>query len=160
MRTPFDSTSHRVYPESPSSPSSVHSGITVNILEGDEGISPIDSLNVLPRFEASQIPLPESHSSIENLPLTEQSAIEQGVFTRGRYASLPLKVTKPISLKKLSSNLIQNFITMDLETISEQINEKNSILSPYLLCWYDGKRDEKHSYLINKNIQITILESY
>lgn len=47
---------------------------------------------------------------------------------------------------------------MDLETISEQINEKNSILTPYLLCWYDGKREEKHSYLINKNIQITILK--
>ena len=129
MRNPFDSISQRVYPESPSSPSSVHSGISINILSAGEGVSPIEtipgelpvsaqapssaiplkvparfgatviplpespsstventSLNVLPRFEASQIPLPESHSSIE-----------QGVFTRGRYASLPLNVTDPFS---------------------------------------------------------------
>jgi len=45
---------------------------------------------------------------------------------------------------------------MDLETISKEVGEKSSILTPYLLCWYDGKRDKKYSYLINSNIQITI----
>jgi DNA polymerase type B, organellar and viral len=36
---------------------------------------------------------------------------------------------------------------MDLETIS--INkDKGVILKPYLLCWYDGKRDKSYSYFI------------
>jgi hypothetical protein len=69
-----------------------------------------------------------------------------------------LKVTKPISKKKVSSNFIQNFISMDLETISEQISAKNSVLTPYLLCWYDGKRDEKHSYFLNSNKESIIGE--
>jgi len=69
-----------------------------------------------------------------------------------------LKVTKPISKKKLSSTLIQNFITMDLETISKQIGEKNSVLSPFLLCWYDGKRDSKHTYFLNSNKESSIGE--
>ena len=46
---------------------------------------------------------------------------------------------------------------MDIETISQVVNNNNSILIPYLICWYDGKRDIKHSYLIeNGNIKNTI----
>ena len=67
-----------------------------------------------------------------------------------------LKLTKPISKKKTSPNFNEKFISMDIETISTERDVNSSVLSPYLLCWYDGKRDEKHSYLINKNMQITI----
>lgn len=65
-----------------------------------------------------------------------------------------LKVSKPISKKKTSSNLKELFLTMDIETISNNINNNNSILSPYLLCWYDGKRDKKHSYFVESNLNI------
>jgi len=68
-----------------------------------------------------------------------------------------LKVTRPISKKKISPNPNNLFITMDIETISQIVNNNNSILIPYLICWYDGKRDIKHSYLIeNGNIKNTI----
>jgi len=68
-----------------------------------------------------------------------------------------LKVTRPISKKKPSSHPNNLFITMDIETISQVVNNNNSILIPYLICWYDGKRDIKHSYLIeNGNIKNTI----
>jgi len=59
-----------------------------------------------------------------------------------------LKETKPIKNKRLASRSKENFITMDLETISKQ--EPNGVsLSVYLLSWYDGKRDKSHSYFIN-----------
>ncbi len=59
-----------------------------------------------------------------------------------------LKKSKPITKKKLSSDLNEMFITMDLETIS--INKDiGETLTPYLLSWYDGKRDKSHSYFIN-----------
>ena len=67
-----------------------------------------------------------------------------------------MKLTKPISKKQISPNFKENFITMDIETITNEMGDKSSILTPFLLCWYNGKRFEKHSYFINKNIQITI----
>src|SRR6266542_1269295 len=68
-----------------------------------------------------------------------------------------VKVTRPISKKKTSSYFNNLFITMDIETRSQVVNNNNSILIPYLICWYDGKRDIKHSYLIeNGNIKNTI----
>jgi hypothetical protein len=42
---------------------------------------------------------------------------------------------------------------MDLETIGVS-NGKGEVLSPYLLCWYDGKRDKNYSYFINDNINL------
>ena len=58
-----------------------------------------------------------------------------------------LKSFKTISKKRASSHLKQNFLTMDLETLSNVININKDILELYLLCWYDG--DKKCSYLIN-----------
>jgi hypothetical protein len=64
-----------------------------------------------------------------------------------------LKRSKPITKKGLSSDLNEKFITMDLETIGIS-NTKGETLTPYLLCWYDGKRDKAHSYFIeNGNIK-------
>jgi hypothetical protein len=37
---------------------------------------------------------------------------------------------------------------MDLETLSHS-NDTKETLTLYLLCWYDGNTDKKHSYLIN-----------
>jgi hypothetical protein len=59
-----------------------------------------------------------------------------------------LKITKPITKKRLSSALNEDFITMDIETIGI-VKNKVETLSPYLLCWYDGKRNKSHSYFIN-----------
>ena len=58
-----------------------------------------------------------------------------------------LKNFKTISKKRASSHLNQNFITMDLETLSNKIDTNKEILELYLLCWYDGNK--KVSYLIN-----------
>lgn len=58
-----------------------------------------------------------------------------------------LKSFKTISKKRVSSALNQNFLTMDLETLSNSINNNKDILELYLLCWYDGSK--KFSYLIN-----------
>ena len=58
-----------------------------------------------------------------------------------------LKSFKTISKKRASSHLNQNFITMDLETLSNSININKEILELYLICFYDGKN--KNSYLIN-----------
>jgi len=41
-----------------------------------------------------------------------------------------LKVTRPISKKKPSSHPNNLFITMDIETISQVVNNNNSILIP------------------------------
>jgi DNA polymerase type B, organellar and viral len=41
---------------------------------------------------------------------------------------------------------------MDIETISNSNGKGGGeILSPYLLCWYDGKRDKSHSYFVHPN---------
>jgi hypothetical protein len=60
-----------------------------------------------------------------------------------------LKTTKPSNKKRLSSDLIENFISMDLETYSETSGD-SSILTPYLLSWYDGKRNKAYSYFNSK----------
>jgi hypothetical protein len=62
-----------------------------------------------------------------------------------------LKVTKPITKKRISSDFKEDFITMDIETISNSGKGDGEILSPYLLCWYDGKRDKSHSYFVLPN---------
>lgn len=62
-----------------------------------------------------------------------------------------LKITKSISKKRLSSASREDFITMDIETIG--INKgKGSLLTPYLLCWYDGAREQSHSYFIDPSL--------
>jgi len=53
------------------------------------------------------------------------------------------KETKAIERSMPDNRLINNFITMDLETISPA---DNNILEPYLLSWYDGMY--KKSYFI------------
>jgi hypothetical protein len=54
-----------------------------------------------------------------------------------------IKKTKPMVVKSSSKNkrLNNKYITMDLETITY-----NNILTPYLLCWTDGKI-KKHYYI-------------
>ena len=63
-----------------------------------------------------------------------------------------LKSTKPISKKRASSELNEDFITMDIETIGNS-KDKGETLTPYLLSWYDGNRDKSHSYFINGNVK-------
>jgi len=70
-----------------------------------------------------------------------------------------LKTTKPIKKKRISSGLKENFITMDLETISKiDPSRAGSTLIPYLLCWYDGKRDKTHSYFIDPSLGDTSIK--
>jgi hypothetical protein len=131
---PFDSISQRSEILSRSNSGGESTGISINIDNPTVEISPIDST-----IERS-FKLPggfTSNISTPSAPSTEPLKI--------------LKISRPISKKNLSSNLIQNFITMDLETVLSPSKEKNSILTPYLLCWYDGKRDQKHSYFISPN---------
>jgi hypothetical protein len=70
-----------------------------------------------------------------------------------------LKKTKPIEKKKTSPTLNKKFLTMDIETFGVNIDNIKT-LTPYLLCWYDGKRDKKHSYFIeNGNIKNIIYQA-
>jgi hypothetical protein len=73
--------------------------------------------------------------------------------------SKKLKATKPITKKKISSAIKEDFITMDIETFSLPLNNISKgdpligggeVLTPYLLCWYDGKRDKSHSYFVGE----------
>lgn len=50
--------------------------------------------------------------------------------------------------KDTSSDLNESILTMDIETIGI-IEGKREILNPYLISWYDGKRDKSHSYFIS-----------
>lgn len=67
-----------------------------------------------------------------------------------------LKVTRPIKTKRISSALSENFITMDIETIIKNGNggaiRLGFTLTPYLLCWYDGGREQSHSYFIDPSL--------
>jgi hypothetical protein len=57
-----------------------------------------------------------------------------------------VKKTRPIIKKEINKDSLkklENFITMDLETVNI-----NGTLIPYLLCWYDGVRNIKKSYFI------------
>src|SRR6266511_2274895 len=60
-----------------------------------------------------------------------------------------LKVTRPISKKKTSSYFNNLFITMDIETRSQVVNNNNSILIPYLICWYVRKYKNYKIYMQN-----------
>jgi hypothetical protein len=48
----------------------------------------------------------------------------------------------------MSSDLNESILTMDLETVSI-VKEKGETLVPYLISWYDGKRDKSYSYFIS-----------
>jgi hypothetical protein len=52
------------------------------------------------------------------------------------------KITKPIQRTNVDKSLLNNFITMDLETVSI-----DNVMQPYLLSWYDGIF--KKSYFIS-----------
>jgi hypothetical protein len=63
-----------------------------------------------------------------------------------------LRKTKPIKMKKLSSDLTESFLTMDLETI-RIFNYRGETLSPYLLNWYDGEKGKGERSLISTHKQ-------